>query len=114
MLSVGNMTLILDQFFFPRWEQTLATWLNLNPNYAEVTDWYSGWKTMLSEDLLAQPTIKEHFQKALVIMNRAVNIGAQPGAKESISYLSSMENNGPPPPPPPSQVEVFFLLLFLL
>ncbi|RZB66647.1 sip1/TFIP11 interacting protein [Asbolus verrucosus] len=106
MLSVGNMTLILDKFFFPRWRQTLAMWLNHNPNYAEVTDWYTGWKNMLSEELLAQPTIKENFHNALEIMNRAVNIGQQPGAKESISYLTSMENNAPPPPPPP-RVESF-------
>ncbi|XP_008192741.2 sip1/TFIP11 interacting protein isoform X1 [Tribolium castaneum] len=105
MLSVGNMTLILDKFFFPRWRQTLAMWLNHNPNYAEVTDWYTGWKNMLSDELLAQPTIKENFHTALEIMNRAVNIGQQPGAKESISYLS-MENNAPPPPPPP-RVESF-------
>jgi hypothetical protein len=105
MLSVGNMTLILDKFFFPRWRQTLAMWLNHNPNYAEVTDWYTGWKNMLSDELLTQPTIKENFHNALEIMNRAVNIGQQPGAKESISYLSSMENNLPPPPPPP-RVEV--------
>lgn len=58
MLSVSNMTLILDKFFFPRWLQTLAMWLNHNPNYTQVTEWYSGWKRMVSDDLLAQPTIK--------------------------------------------------------
>lgn len=58
MLSVPNMTLILDKFFFPRWLQTLAMWLNHNPNYAQVTEWYSGWKRMLSDELLGQPTIK--------------------------------------------------------
>lgn len=63
MLSVGNMTLILDKFFFPRWRQTLAMWLNHNPNYGEVTEWYTGWKNMLSEELLAQPTIKGTYFK---------------------------------------------------
>lgn len=58
MLSVGNMTLILDKFFFPRWLQTLALWLNHNPDYAQVTEWYSGWKRMISEELLNQPSIK--------------------------------------------------------
>ena len=105
MLSVGNMTLILDKFFFPRWRQTLAMCLNHNPNYNEVTEWYTGWKNMLSDELLAQPSIKENFHKALDIMGRAVNMGQQPGAKESISYLNSMEHNTPPPPPPP-QIEV--------
>ncbi|KAJ8922726.1 hypothetical protein NQ315_007761 [Exocentrus adspersus] len=100
MLSVPNMTLILDKFFFPRWLQTLAMWLNHNPNYAQVTDWYTGWKRMLSEELLGQPTIKDNFLKALEMMNRAVNIAQQPGAKESISYLKNMEANGLTAPPP--------------
>ncbi|KAL3268527.1 hypothetical protein HHI36_007636 [Cryptolaemus montrouzieri] len=106
MLSVGNMTLILDKFFFPRWLQTLSLWLNHNPNYSQVTEWYSGWKRMLSEELLAQPTIKENFHKALEMMHRAVNMGQQPGARESISYLTTIETNVPPPPPCP-KVESF-------
>ncbi|KAI4462519.1 tuftelin-interacting protein 11-related [Holotrichia oblita] len=101
MLSVGSMTLILDKFFFPRWLQTLAMWLNHNPDYSQVTEWYSGWKRMMSEQLLAQPTIKENFHKALEMMNRAVCTGQQPGAKESVSYLTNIETNLPPPPPPP-------------
>ncbi|XP_044753287.1 septin-interacting protein 1 [Coccinella septempunctata] len=106
MISVGNMTLILDKFFFPRWLQTLALWLNHDPNYTQVTEWYSGWKRMLSDELLAQPTIKENFHKALEMMNRAVKLEQQPGAKESISYLTTLETNVPPPPPPP-KVESF-------
>ncbi|XP_071056718.1 septin-interacting protein 1 [Onthophagus taurus] len=101
MLSVGNMTLILDKFFFPRWLQTLAMWLNQNPDYAQVTDWYSGWKRMMSDQLLKQPTIKDNFHKALEIMNRAASSGHQPGAKESVSYLANIETNIPLAPPPP-------------
>ncbi|XP_017783824.1 PREDICTED: septin-interacting protein 1 isoform X2 [Nicrophorus vespilloides] len=100
MLSVGNMTLILDKYFFPRWLQTLAMWLNHNPDYTQVTEWYTGWKRMISDNLLAQPTIKENFHKALELMNRAASSGQQPGAKESVSYLTNIETNVPPPPPP--------------
>ncbi|XP_050294464.1 septin-interacting protein 1 [Anthonomus grandis grandis] len=105
MLSVPNITLILDKFFFPRWLQTLAMWLNQNPNYTQVTEWYLGWKRMLSEDLLTQPTIKESFHKALEMMNRAVGLIQQPGAKESISYLSNNELNTTPLPPPPPKID---------
>lgn len=99
MISVGNMTLILDKFFFPRWLQTLALWLNHNPDYVQVTEWYSGWKRMMSDELLAQPTIKDNFHKALEMMNRAVGNGHQPGAKESVSYLTNIETTYAPPPP---------------
>lgn len=101
VLSTLNLTLILDKHFFPRWLQTLAMWLNHNPDYNQVTDWYSGWKRMLSDELLAQPSIKDNFHKALEMMNRAVTSGQQPGAKEFVSYLTSMETNAPPPPPAP-------------
>lgn len=146
MLSVGNMTLILDKFFFPRWLQTLAVWLNHNPNYTQVTEWYSGWKRMVSDELLNQPSIKgwyirflnkiyiqkysgtwllsisfkfvlENFHKALEMMNRAVNIGQQPGAKESISYLKNIEENGITPSPasqPRVEVSLFSVLVVSL
>lgn len=38
-------------------------------------------------------------------MNRAVSVEQQPGAMESVSYLTNMENL--PPPPPPPRIEVF-------
>ncbi|KAH1028668.1 hypothetical protein HUJ05_002004 [Dendroctonus ponderosae] len=107
MLSISNMTLILDKFFFPRWLQTLAMWLNHSPNYTQVTEWYSGWKRMLSVDLLAQPTIKDSFHKALEMMSRATTIIQQPGAKESISYLSSSGVNSTPAAPAPPKIDSF-------
>ncbi|KAG7204874.1 hypothetical protein KM043_005274 [Ampulex compressa] len=84
---------LLDKFFFPKWLQVLALWLNHSPNYDQVTNWYMGWKGMLSEKLLAEPLVKEHFKKALDMMNRAVT-GPQnhpPGALEQVSYLTSLE-----------------------
>lgn len=45
--------------------------------------------------------VLDNFHKALEMMNRAVNNGKQPGAKETVSYLTTMETNRPPPPPPP-------------
>ncbi|KAF5302324.1 hypothetical protein FQA39_LY10363 [Lamprigera yunnana] len=105
VLSVLNLSLILEKYFFPRWLQTLAMWLNHNPDYNQVTEWYSGWKRMLSEELLAQPSIKDNFHKALEMMNRAVTSGHQPGAQEFVSYLTNIETNAPPPPLPP-RVEV--------
>lgn len=84
---------LLDKFFFPKWLQVLALWLNHSPNYDQVTNWYMGWKGMLSEKLLAEPLVKEHFKKALDMMNRAVSApqSHQPGALEQVSYLTSLE-----------------------
>lgn len=97
-----TMAGLLDKYFFPRWLHSLGLWLNHNPNYEQVTNWYTGWKGMLSDKLLAEPVIKgmcdfpyshmiellfktffslisainkftDHFRKALEMMNRAVN-----------------------------------------
>lgn len=52
--------------------------------------------------------VLENFHKALEMMSRAVSSGQQPGAKESVSYLTNIENNAPPPPPPRTQVTITY------
>lgn len=97
LLPKHTMVGLLDKFFFPKWLQILALWLNSSPNYDEITHWYLGWKGMLSEKLLAEPVISEYFKKALEMMNRAVSVpqGLQPGAVEQVSYLTSLERSQP-------------------
>ncbi|KAL0110405.1 hypothetical protein PUN28_013796 [Cardiocondyla obscurior] len=97
LIPVHIMAGLLDKFFFPKWLQVLALWLNHSPNYDQVTTWYMGWKGMLSDKLLTEPVIKEHFKKALDMMNRAVSgpQNHQPGALEQVSYLTSLERTQP-------------------
>uniref|UniRef100_A0A9J8AK16 Tuftelin-interacting protein 11 n=1 Tax=Cyprinus carpio carpio TaxID=630221 RepID=A0A9J8AK16_CYPCA len=95
MLSVSTMVGLLDKNFFPKWLQVLCSWLSNNPNYEEITKWYLGWKSLLSENLLSHPLVKEKLNEALDIMNRAVASGLggymQPGARENIAYLIQTE-----------------------
>lgn len=55
----------------------LCSWLSNSPNYEEITKWYLGWKSMFSDQVLAHPSVKDKFNEALDIMNRAVssNVG---------------------------------------
>lgn len=55
---------ILDKFFFPKWIQTLVIWLNQNPNLDQVSRWYTGWKNILSDDVLKQTTVKGKLFKS--------------------------------------------------
>lgn len=57
--------------------QVLCSWLSNSPNYEEITKWYLGWKSMFSDQVLAHPSVKDKFNEALDIMNRAVssNVG---------------------------------------
>ncbi|XP_028566243.2 tuftelin-interacting protein 11 isoform X1 [Podarcis muralis] len=95
MISVSSLVGILEKHFFPKWLQVLCSWLSNNPNYEEITKWYLGWKSMFSDQVLAHPSIKEKFNEALDIMNRAVSssVGGymQPGARENIAYLTHTE-----------------------
>ncbi|KAG7244006.1 hypothetical protein INR49_006167 [Caranx melampygus] len=95
MLSPSSLVSLLDKNFFTKWLQVLCSWLSNSPNYEEITKWYLGWKSMFSDVLLSQPLIKEKFNEALDIMNRAVSTGMggymQPGARENIAYLTQTE-----------------------
>jgi len=61
LLPVHSLASLLERYFFPKWLQILTLWLNHTPNYDEITNWYMGWKGMVSESLLAQPAIKGLF-----------------------------------------------------
>ncbi|PSN55670.1 Tuftelin-interacting protein 11 [Blattella germanica] len=105
LLPVHTLASLLEKHFFPKWLQILTLWLNHAPNYDEITNWYRGWKGMVSESLLTQPAVKEQFRKALDLMNRAVSapgqsLAHQPGAVESVSYLTNLEQTSSVTPPP--------------
>jgi len=87
------MAQLLDRHFFPRWMQVLVVWLNQSPDYAEISRWYTGWKSMLSEALLREPSVKEHLRRALEMMHRASDALLQPTVTPT-----------PPPPVPPAPV----------
>ncbi|XP_056676863.1 tuftelin-interacting protein 11-like [Monodelphis domestica] len=95
MISVSSLVGLLKKHFFPQWLHVLCSWLSNSPNYEEITKWYLGWKSMFTDQVLAHPSIKDKFNEALDIMNRAVssNVGAymQPGARENIAYLTHTE-----------------------
>ncbi|KAF7991676.1 hypothetical protein HCN44_010477 [Aphidius gifuensis] len=105
LLPNHTMVGLLDKYFFPNWLRTLAMWLNLSPNYEEVSKWYTGWKNELSDKLLAEPTIKEWFKKALELMNRALRfndsldltnaniLNHQASAMENVSYRTNLERS---------------------
>ncbi|XP_012869860.1 PREDICTED: tuftelin-interacting protein 11 [Dipodomys ordii] len=95
VISVSSLVGLLEKHFFPKWLQVLCSWLSNSPNYEEITKWYLGWKSVFSDQVLAHPAVKDKFNEALDIMNRAVssNVGAymQPGARENIAYLTHTE-----------------------
>ena len=87
---------LLERHFFPKWLQVLASWLNQNPNYNEVTNWYKGWKSVMPPELLSAPQVQHQLQQALDFMTRVVTnerhpMASQRGANEAMMYLSTTE-----------------------
>lgn len=102
-----QMAHLLDKFFFPKWMQVLVMWLNQSPDYVEISRWYSGWKAMLSEELLREPIIKEHMRRALEMMHRATDqVAAMPASVNNMSApnITSTTSTPPPPQPPPPPI----------
>lgn len=93
------MANLLDKYFFPKWMQTLVLWLNQSPNFDEVSRWYSGWKGLLSEPVLRQTIVSEHFRRALELMQRATGVTITPTAEPAEAKPPSLMDLNIVPPP---------------
>eukprot|EP00607_Mallomonas_marina_P010227 CAMPEP_0182421438 /NCGR_PEP_ID=MMETSP1167-20130531/6845_1 /TAXON_ID=2988 /ORGANISM="Mallomonas Sp, Strain CCMP3275" /LENGTH=383 /DNA_ID=CAMNT_0024598601 /DNA_START=20 /DNA_END=1171 /DNA_ORIENTATION=+ len=88
---------LLEGEFFLKWTQVLVTWLNANPDFEEVTNWYLGWKSEFSQELLEEPHILACFNSALQLMSDALTahagagVGIPPGVAENVSYYRVVE-----------------------
>ncbi|XKL60152.1 hypothetical protein PGB90_001168 [Kerria lacca] len=79
MIPAHTMASILDRFFFPKWLQTLSVWLNMNPDFNQVGKWFSGWKTIIPDNIKTQSLIVDHLRTALELMNKAIGgVGSGP------------------------------------
>lgn len=102
LCPASSMATLLEKTFFPQWLQVLAGWLQHAPNYQEISKWYTGWKSLFSDTLLQQPSVREQFKMALDMMNRAVSgLSVAPpvvaGAGQAPPGLLGYR---PAPPPP--------------
>lgn len=92
---------ILERCFFPKWYQSLGSWLSANPPYTEVISWYKGWRDLIPSKVVNSLQIRRKFQQALEICQRALTF--QPGAAEQFGLLlSGFDKLSDPPPPPPA------------
>uniref|UniRef100_A0A224Z2P8 Tuftelin-interacting protein 11 n=1 Tax=Rhipicephalus zambeziensis TaxID=60191 RepID=A0A224Z2P8_9ACAR len=102
LCPASSMATLLEKTFFPQWLQVLAGWLQHNPNYQEISKWYTGWKSLFSDALLQQTSVREQFKVALDMMNRAVSglpvVPPGPGAGQQAP--PGLLGYRPAPPPP--------------
>ncbi|XP_031624957.1 septin-interacting protein 1 [Contarinia nasturtii] len=97
LISTSAMSQMLSKYFFPKWMQTLVIWLNQNPNFEQVSRWYSGWKSQFSDEILQQNTIKEHFRRALDLMQRSTGAILPSNMQIPTPIIEPIVNVPPPP-----------------
>ncbi|XP_071831039.1 tuftelin-interacting protein 11-like [Apostichopus japonicus] len=88
-LPTPVMVTLFEKNFFPKWIQVLISWLGNSPNFEEVSNWFSGWKSLFPTRISTEPVIKNYFSDALAIMNRAVS--GHNIIKENLAYLSNLQ-----------------------
>lgn len=67
--------LLLSAEFFPKWHAILHLWLTSEPNYDEVGQWFSWWKSQIPDEINAIPEVAAEWNRGLEMMNLALDLG---------------------------------------
>ncbi|KAF3481410.1 RNA-binding protein [Arthroderma uncinatum] len=67
--------LLLSAEFFPKWHAILHLWLTSDPNYDEVGQWFSWWKSQIPDEINAVPEVEEEWSRGLETINLALDLG---------------------------------------
>lgn len=72
MLGSSAFITLLEQHFFRKWHAALFKWLETGTaDLDEVAQWYIGWKSVFSEELLSHERMRAQLNVALDMMNQA-------------------------------------------
>lgn len=73
--------LLLVAEFFPKWHNILYIWLTNDPNYEEVGEWFSWWRTQIPADINELAIVDEEWKKGLQTMDLASRLGDRAAAE---------------------------------
>ena len=91
---------LLDTHFFPPWHAVLRAWLaSQEPNFDDITRWYTGWKGLFPEEVLAQERVRHGFTAALDLMNMAISGQLEPGGMQPPPAAAAAPPSSPPDAP---------------
>ncbi|KAL2371766.1 G-patch domain-containing protein [Blastomyces gilchristii SLH14081] len=68
------IALLLTAEFFPKWHAVLHLWLTSDPNYEEVGQWFSWWKSQVPDEINAVDEVVEEWERGLEMMNLALDL----------------------------------------
>lgn len=71
-LPVARLVHVLEEHFFAPWFAVTRQWLAGEPDFAELRDWYAGWKQLFPAPLVdAAPRLRTLFNHALDLLKCA-------------------------------------------
>eukprot|EP00602_Paraphysomonas_sp_CaronLab_P001696 CAMPEP_0185033934 /NCGR_PEP_ID=MMETSP1103-20130426/23360_1 /TAXON_ID=36769 /ORGANISM="Paraphysomonas bandaiensis, Strain Caron Lab Isolate" /LENGTH=847 /DNA_ID=CAMNT_0027570385 /DNA_START=61 /DNA_END=2601 /DNA_ORIENTATION=- len=73
ILPRDHLLAIIEGEFFPKWFHVLAFWLSSDPDFGEVSTWYTSWKGQFPDDVAAEPLVTHYFSSALDMMSAALS-----------------------------------------
>ncbi|KAI9779098.1 MAG: hypothetical protein M1816_003759 [Peltula sp. TS41687] len=82
--------------FFPKWLGILHHWLTSEPNYEEVGQWFTWWKSQIPVELNQIGPVAEAWEKGLAMMNHALDLGPQAAAE--LPFPATTHNGQPEQP----------------
>ncbi|EGC33277.1 hypothetical protein DICPUDRAFT_80925 [Dictyostelium purpureum] len=72
-MGLDTIISIVDKEFFNNWVQFIFNWLNeSNPNFEEISNWYSFWKTKIPDEIKQIDTIKSKLSIAINLMKKSM------------------------------------------
>lgn len=95
-LTTWQLDCLFSGEFFPKFIGVLHTWLSLpDPEYSEISEWYSGWKSIFPPDLTQEGTlVSKALRLALDLMEtRLAADDEKVFALQSRPVLEAMQHN---------------------
>lgn len=71
----STMCQLLVAEFFPKWHNILHVWLTSEPNYEEIWQWFSWWKSQIAEEFNDTQALAAEWEKGLEMINQALDLG---------------------------------------
>ena len=71
----STMAQLLVAEFFPKWHNILYIWLTSEPNYEEIWQWFSWWKTQIPQELNGTQALAAEWERGLEMINQALDLG---------------------------------------
>ncbi|KAL4945385.1 hypothetical protein BDV06DRAFT_184787 [Aspergillus oleicola] len=94
--------------FFPKFHQILYIWLTNDPNYEEVAEWFTWWRSQFPSEINDLAIVDEEWNTALRTMDLAAQLGdraaselPQPSTSTSTSKPSAAQSSQKKPPQEP-------------